>query len=150
MNPIPSNAVTPVACCQLTLAVGDRKGNRATARQAIERAAAAGAKVVVLPELTNSGYMFHDAAEAAALAEPVDGPTITGWIDSARRHDLIVVGGLCELDEAGRLRNSAVLVDASGVRAVYRKTHLWDAEKTVFEPGGELPPIVDTAVGRMV
>lgn len=104
---------------------------------------------MVLPELANSGYVFHDAAEARALAEPLDGPTVTAWTEAAARRDLIVVGGLCERDQDGRLRNSAVLVDGSGVRAVYRKAHLWDAEKTVFTAGDELPPIVDTAVGRI-
>ncbi|MDP9845363.1 putative amidohydrolase [Streptosporangium lutulentum] len=142
-------SLTSVACCQLALAVGDPDGNRAVARRAVERAAAAGARVVILPELTNSGYVFRDRAEAAGLAEPLDGPTVEGWIASARRHGLILVGGLCERDEDGLIRNSAVLVDAGGVRAVYRKTHLWDLEKTVFTPGDELPPVVDTAVGRI-
>jgi predicted amidohydrolase len=40
-------------------------------------------------------------------------------------------------------------VDASGVRAVYRKTHLWDREKLFFTPGVEPPPVVDTALGRI-
>lgn len=148
---VANSAVTRIACCQVTLAVGELERNRATVLDAVERAAAAGAQVVVLPELASSGYVFRDAAEAATLAEPVDGPTVTGWIDAARRHDLIIVGGFCELDAAvpGRLRNSAVLVDGSGVRALYRKTHLWDQEKGVFEPGGELPPIIDTPVGRI-
>jgi len=30
---------------------------------------------VVLPELTRSGYVFRDAAEARSLAEPADGPS---------------------------------------------------------------------------
>jgi predicted amidohydrolase len=141
--------LTPVACCQITLAVGDPDGNRAAALQAVESAAAAGARVVVLPELVNSGYVFRDRAEAGELAEPLDGPTVNGWIATARRHGLILVGGLCERDEDGLIRNSAVLVDASGVRAVYRKTHLWDREKAVFTPGDELPPVVDTEVGRI-
>ncbi|AVH61469.1 MULTISPECIES: nitrilase family protein [Streptomyces] len=149
MSAVPSGVVTPVACCQLALSVGDLDGNRAAAQQAIKGAAAAGAKVVVLPELANSGYVFRDTAEASELAEPFDGPTVTGWTEMARRHDLIVVGGICERDEGGRLHNSAVLVDADGVRALYRKAHLWDAEKTIFEPGAELPPVVDTAVGRI-
>ncbi|MFJ2029121.1 nitrilase-related carbon-nitrogen hydrolase [Streptosporangium sp. NPDC087985] len=141
--------LTTVACCQLALTVGDPEGNRAAARQAVERAAAAGARVVVLPELANSGYMFRDAEEAGELAEPLDGPTVEGWGAAARRHGLILVGGLCERDEDGLVRNSAVLVDESGVRAVYRKAHLWDTEKAVFVPGDELPPVIETPVGRV-
>ena len=140
---------TRVACAQLTLRVGHPEGNRATARAAVERAAAAGAEVVVLPELTNSGCIFGDAAEAAALAETLDGPTVDDWTALARRHRLIVVGGLCELDEDGLIRNSAVLVDPSGLRAVHRKAHLFGGEQEFFVPGAELPPVVDTAVGRI-
>ncbi|MFF7251274.1 nitrilase-related carbon-nitrogen hydrolase [Embleya sp. NPDC008237] len=140
---------TLVACAQLALSVGDVAGNRRAALAAIERAAAAGADVLVLPELVNSGYVLRDAAEAAALAEPVDGPTVTGWVEAARRHDLIVVGGFAERDADGAIRNSAVLVDPSGVRACYRKVHLWGREAELFVPGRELPPVVETAKGRI-
>ncbi|MFF3013792.1 nitrilase-related carbon-nitrogen hydrolase [Streptomyces sp. NPDC057939] len=145
----PNADTTRVACAQLTLRVGDRDGNRAAAREAIERAAAAGADVVVLPELTNSGYVFHDTAEAASLAEPLDGPTLADWTTLARRHRMIVVGGHCELDEDGLIRDSAVLVDPTGLRAVHRKAHLFGIEHEFFVPGAELPPVVDTSVGRI-
>lgn len=139
-----------VACAQLELAVGDVRGNRAAAAHALDEAAAAGAQVVVLPELATSGYVFEDAAEAAALAEPVDGPGVTAWRTAARRHGITVVGGLCERDSAGRVRNSAVLIDASGaLRAVYRKAHLFGTEREFFVPGDELPPVVETAHGRI-
>ncbi|MEU6648639.1 nitrilase-related carbon-nitrogen hydrolase [Streptomyces sp. NPDC046900] len=144
-----NDGTTRIACAQLTLRVGDPVANRAAAREAIEHAAEAGAKVVVLPELSNSGYVFRDAAEASSLAEPLDGPTVTGWIALARRHRLIVVGGLCERDEDGLIRNSAVLVDPQGLRAVYRKAHLFGDEHQFFVPGAELPPVIDTSVGRI-
>ncbi|MFG2332119.1 nitrilase-related carbon-nitrogen hydrolase [Streptomyces sp. NPDC048604] len=139
-----------VACAQLSLAVGDVEGNRAAADRAIEAAAAAGVKVLVLPELANTGYVFRDAAHAAELAEPADGPTVTAWAEAAARHDMVLVAGFCERDETGTTRNSAVLVDPTGVRAVYRKAHLFGAiEKAAFVPGDERPPVVDTAVGRI-
>jgi predicted amidohydrolase len=138
-----------VACCQVHLAVGDVDGNRGRVRRAVEAAADAGARIVVVPELANSGYVFSDAAEARSWAEPVDGPTVTGWTELARRLDLVLVGGFCELDPDGRVRNSAVVVDAGGVRALYRKAHLWDREKLVFAPGDAEPAIVDTAHGRI-
>lgn len=140
--------MTTVACCQVPLAVGDLEGNRARVSTAVVEAARRGAQVVVVPELASSGYVFHDSAEAQALAEPVDGPTVTGWAALARRLGVVVVGGFCERG-AGVLHNSAVLVDPSGVRAVYRKVHLWDREKLVFTPGEDPPPVVDTDVGRL-
>jgi predicted amidohydrolase len=142
-------ADTIVACAQLVLGVGEVEANRRAALAAIERAAAAGAGVVVLPELVNSGYVLHDAAEAAAPAEPVSGSTVAGWVAAARRLGVVVVGGFAERDSDGLVRNSAVLVDADGVRALYRKVHLWGREAELFVPGSELPPVVDTAVGRI-
>ncbi|MFJ1706036.1 nitrilase-related carbon-nitrogen hydrolase [Kitasatospora sp. NPDC088346] len=142
-------ATTRIACLQIPLAVGSPDANRARAARAITAAARLGARIVVLPELTNSGYRLAGPAEAAALAEPLDGPTVTQWRHLAARHGLLVVGGLCERDPAGQLRNSAVAVDATGLLAVYRKAHLWDLESTIFVPGDEAPPVVETVHGRI-
>jgi len=138
-----------VAACQLSLHVGEITANRATALETISAAAAAGASVIILPELTPSGYVFGSPAEARACAEPADGPTVAGWAAQAARLGVVIVGGFDELGPDGRLYNSAVLADPGGVRAVYRKAHLWDAEADFFATGGEPPPVVDTAFGRI-
>jgi 5-aminopentanamidase len=141
--------VIRVACHQLAPAIGDLERNRAQALAAIDAAAAAGAQVVVLPELVSSGYVFRDAAEARELAEPGDGPTLEGWAQRAQAHQLVIVGGFPELGGDGRLYNSAALVDPSGVRAVYRKAHLWDREQLVFTAGDEPPAVLDAPHGRI-
>jgi predicted amidohydrolase len=146
---VPLVSTVRVACHQLAPAIGELEGNRARALAAIDAAADAGAQVVVLPELASSGYVFRDAGEARALAEPGDGPTLAGWAKRAAAHGVVVAGGFAELAADGRLYNSAALVDSSGVRAVYRKAHLWDREKLVFTPGDEPPPVLDTPHGRI-
>jgi predicted amidohydrolase len=138
-----------VACHQLAPVVGELDANRARALAAIDAAADVGAHVVVLPELVSSGYVFRDAAEARALAEPADGPTLGGWAERAAARGLVVAGGFPELGADGSLYNSAALVDADGVRAVYRKAHLWDREKLVFNAGSEPPAVLDTPHGRI-
>jgi 5-aminopentanamidase len=45
--------------------------------------------------------------------------------------------------------NSAALIDPGGLRSVYRKAHLWDAENLLFSPGSTPPPVVSTAYGRI-
>jgi predicted amidohydrolase len=137
-----------VACCQLAPRVGEREHNRAQCRDAIVEAARNGARIVVLPELANSGYVFAERAEARACAELLDGETVAEWVSLAHEHRLVIVGGLCE-DDGPRLRNSSVIVDPDGVRAVYRKAHLWDREQLFFEPGAERPPVIDTPHGRI-
>ena len=138
-----------MAACQVSLRVGEVARNRATALEAIFAAAAAGASVIVLPELAPSGYVFESQAEARAAAEPAGGPTVTEWAAAAAGLGVVIVGGFAELGDDGRLYNSAALVDASGTRAVYRKAHLWDAEKLVFTPGDTAPPVIDTELGRV-
>lgn len=138
-----------VASCQVSLSVGDLDGNRAAARRGIAAAVSSGARIVVLPELVTSGYVFASPAEARALAEPSDGPTAAQWAELALRHEIVIAGGFCELGADGLLYNSAMLVDPSGVRAVYRKAHLWDAEADVFTPGEHAPPVVETGYGRI-
>ncbi|MDH4568856.1 carbon-nitrogen hydrolase [Pseudomonas sp. BN414] len=138
-----------VACCQLAPMIGDLAHNRRIAERAIRAAALQGARVVVLPELVQSGYVFHDLAEAQASAEAVDGPTLQLWQALARELEIVIVGGFCERLDDQRVANSAALVDATGLRALYRKAHLWDAENAIFTPGNEPPPVVETAFGRI-
>lgn len=140
---------TVVACCQLAPKIGDLAYNRILTERAIRSAALQGAQVVVLPELVQSGYVFEDRNEALALAETREGPTLQLWQALARELNIVVVGGFCERLDGDELANSAALVDAQGVRAVYRKAHLWDAEKEIFSAGDEAPPVIDTVHGRI-
>ena len=138
-----------VACCQLAPQVGELKYNRERALQAVRSAAGQGAQVVVLPELVQSGYVFADRNEALSLAETPNGETLRQWAALAAELDIVIVGGFCERTERDELYNSAALVDADGVRAVYRKAHLWNDEKRIFSAGGQPPPVIDTRFGRI-
>jgi 5-aminopentanamidase len=139
-----------VAVAQLEIAVGEVDGNRAAAARAVAEAAGLGAGLVVLPELCDSGYVFSSPAEARELAGMADNSkTLDQWRALCDAYGLVIAGGFCELGGDGLLYNSAAIVDASGVRAVYRKSHLWDAEKTVFTPGDGAPPVVDLPFGRV-
>src|SRR6266487_1798725 len=147
---MPDTGPVVVAVAQLALTVGELDANRQAGRAAVAEAAAAGARLVVLPELSDSGYVFSDAGEARSLASPAEScVTLYEWRSLAAGHNLAIAGGFCELGPDGTLYNSAAIVDASGTRAVYRKAHLWDSEKLVFTPGDAALPTVDTEVGRV-
>ncbi|WP_210505978.1 nitrilase-related carbon-nitrogen hydrolase [Naasia sp. SYSU D00057] len=138
-----------VALQQIAPWVGRNDENRRRVARAIADAAAAGANVIVLPELATSGYMFESVDEVRAAALPADSPLLAEWAELLAGTTAVAVVGFAELAEDGRLFNSAAVLDASGVRAVYRKTHLWNREKLFFTPGDELPPVVDTEAGRV-
>jgi predicted amidohydrolase len=133
-----------VAVVQMAPRVGEYEANQAAVREAV---AGAGADVVVVPELATSGYVFESVEEARSVARPA-GEALAPWISAAADHACVVAGGFAELD-GDVLYNSGALVDGSGVLAVYRKLHLWDREQLFFTPGSVLPPVVDTAVGRL-
>ena len=141
--------MTRVCCQQLDPVVGDLDGNRELALAAISEAVELGADVIVLPELTTSGYMFESAEEAASVALAPDHEILREWGAAARASGVILAGGFAERGEDGHTYNSAAVFDPTGLRAVYRKLHLWDREKLWFAPGEQPPPVIDTALGKL-
>jgi 5-aminopentanamidase len=139
--------VTLVVCCQLAPVVGRLTDNLDTISVALAGAAEIGADIVVLPELATSGYCFDSLDEARACAIPSDHDALATW--SQRAGGAVVVAGFAESAPDGTLYNSAALVDRTGVRVVYRKTHLWDTEQHWFEPGSAPAPVVETEHGRI-
>lgn len=139
--------MTLVRCCQLAPTLGDLAANAELSLAAITAAAAAGADVIVLPELVTSGYVFTSPEELAQVAIPSTHVLFQAWARAAG--SAVVVGGFAERAPDGRLFNSAVVVDATGVLAVYRKVHLWDREKRLFTPGADPPPVVRTRAGLL-
>jgi len=111
---------------------------RENLERALALAAPLGAELVVIPELWSSGYVFSSHAELAALAEDARrGVTARVTSAAARRERRHYVIGFPERHR-GRFYNSAILVGPSGVKAVYRKLHLFEREQEWFSPG-DLP-----------
>ena len=138
-----------IACIQMQPVIGRVEDNVRHSISLIERAVERGAELVVLPELSNSGYMFNSREEAFALSEPIpDGPTVKAWSEIASRHKLHLVAGICERDGA-KLFNSAVLIGPNGYIGTFRKVHLWNEENLYFEPGDLGFPVYHTAIGRI-
>ncbi|WP_081853051.1 nitrilase family protein [Bosea sp. 117] len=138
-----------IACIQMEPLIGETARNVARSLDFARQAAERGARLVVLPELANTGYVFETRAEAEALAETVpSGPTVAAWSRLCEELDLHLVAGIAE--KAGdKLFNSAVLIGPGGCVGVYRKMHLWGDEKKVFTPG-DLPfPVYDTPIGQI-
>lgn len=137
-----------VAAVQLAPAVGQYLSNVDAASEAIAESIHAGADIVVLPELTTSGYVFESVAEARSLAIRPDDGVFDRWAAlAAERADSVIVVGFAELGDDDALYNSAAVVTASGVLSVYRKVHLWNTEKRYFHAGDAAPLAIDTIHG---
>lgn len=140
--------MTTIHCCQLDPRLHDLDGNLRRATAAVRAAAEAAADVIVLPELATSGYMYESADEIGPQAIGRDHPVFRSWAEALVGTDAVVVAGFAERAAMG-VFNSVAVVDATGVRLVYRKAHLWHREKAVFCSGDEPAPTVDTRHGRL-
>lgn len=117
----------------------DETANLAAIEELAARAAGRGADVVLFPEYA-SYFVDPFDDSLVAHAQEVDGAFAAALREIAARHDVTLVAGLLERGTAERVRNTVIAVDASGIRAVYRKLHLYDAfgqrESDWVEPGG--------------
>lgn len=107
--------------------------------RAARRAAEGGARLLVTPELSLTGYALGDTV--ASVAEPADGPAARQLAQIAERHAIALLYGYPErVDDL--VYNSAQLIGPDGARlANYRKTHLYgDFERAAFHSGDE--PVV--------
>jgi len=121
--------------------------NRARIAALLGAEVAQGADLVVFPELAVSGYGL-DPAGLRGAAEPFDGPTRALFQSVSDRTGVIVVCGFCEA-EGDRLYNSAMLVRPGGEPVLYRKLHLFDAEREIFTPGDLGLVMAETGLGRI-
>ena len=142
-------SVVRVACIQTEPIVGEKDRNVSRSLEMIAKAADNGARLLVLPELCNSGYVFNSRDEAFALSEPIpEGPTTKAWMDIAKARDLYIVAGITER-EGDSLYNSSVVVGPSGYIGTFRKIHLWNEENLFFERGNLGFPVFSTPIGRI-
>lgn len=138
-----------VACIQMQPEIGAKARNVAHSVGLIEEAHARGARLIVLPELCNSGYVFESREEAFALSESLaDGSTIGTWAAVAARLGVTLVAGFAERD-GDALYNAAAVIGPGGVLGGYRKMHLWGAENLYFEAGNLGMPVFHTPFGRI-
>ncbi|MFI6496340.1 carbon-nitrogen hydrolase family protein [Nonomuraea typhae] len=137
--------MTTIALCQIPVSP-DPAVNLQRVKESLARAE--GADLAIFPEATLTRY----GKRIADLAEPLDGPFVTGLAEAAREHGLAVIAGVFE-PGPGRVHNTAVALDARGeIRAAYRKIHLFDSfgakESELVSPGAE--PVVAELAGLRI
>ncbi|WP_295787187.1 carbon-nitrogen hydrolase family protein [uncultured Microbacterium sp.] len=124
--------------------VASRRNNLDDIETAARVAARRGARVIVYPEYSSYFVNPFDAS-LAENAEDLDGPFVQALASLAAGLGVVIVAGLLEkADDGRRVRNAVVAVGGDGIRAVYRKLHLYDAfgqrESDWIEAGEIAPP----------
>ncbi len=116
-----------VAIAQLN-ARDDKAQNIETALQLIDRAAAGGARLVVLPEIW---AYFGPESEYRPNSEPIPGPLTEILAERAVRHGVYIHTGTWHESREGdpRLYNTAAVISPDGeIIGKYSKIHMFDVE----------------------
>lgn len=138
-----------VACLQMEPKIGQSDQNVRRSLELANTAADRGARLLVLPELCSSGYVFTSRQEVWEASEEVPGgPVVTAWAELCRERDVYLVAGLPER-VGSKLYNSSVVVGPQGHIGTFRKVHLWNRENLYFEPGDLGFPVFHTPIGRI-
>ncbi|MCX4245381.1 carbon-nitrogen family hydrolase [Paraliomyxa miuraensis] len=109
-----------VAALQLDIAWESPAENYERVLPWIRTAVAAGARLLVLPEMYACGFSM----QAEAVAEPENGPSTTFLVEQARAHDLWIGGSVpVQPEGAPQPFNTFVLAGPRGELHRYRKIH---------------------------
>lgn len=125
-----------VAAVQMDCEIGNVESNLAKAKKLIDKAIKKEAKVIVLPELFNTGYRVEE--NDSNLSETLYGNTIKWMHKIAETYDIVLIAAIIEkIEVEGVFYDTAVIVDKTGLINKYRKVYLWDQENTRFKKGDE-------------
>jgi predicted amidohydrolase len=141
-----------IALGQVSCRQGGKTQNLDKIRKNAARARRQGAQLLVLPEMSLTGYVLRD--EVYELAERIPGPSTRMVEKIAEESKIHIVFGMPEISEntEGTLHNTAVLVGPKGFIGKYRKmylpTHSIFEEKRYFRPGYQAA-VFDTDIGKL-
>ena len=141
-----------VALAQISCKPGDKQGNLKKIERMALKAHKEGADLLIMPELSLTGYVVRD--QIYELAEEIPGESTRHVERIAKNTDLHIVFGMPELSKNAQatIYNAAVLVNPTGVVGKYRKmylpTHSVFEEKRYFRPGYQ-PAVFSTNLGKI-
>ena len=137
------------ACIQLDIGK-DNSANLAKCLSAVERAAAAGAQLIVLPELCNHPGPFDSREAAWAVAEPEGGPWAQAMAAGARARGVYIAYNILTRSERPYTFITTYLLDPGGKQiAEYAKQFLFATQADWALPGRLPLPAIETPLGKL-
>ena len=130
-----------IALAQVNPCVGDVAGNTALVLESARAAHAAGARLLLLPEMVVTGYPIEDLALRESFQRAAAGAAadIAAALGDEGLGELTVVFGSLGTDADGRPVNRAIVTTGGAITATYDKHHLPNYgvfdERRIFAPG---------------
>lgn len=134
-----------IAAVQMDANPAPTDSRLARAQRLVQDAARAGADLVVLPELFNTGYTYADTNYTNA--ETLDGPTVV-WLRTTAAALGIHLAGTLMLRERRDIVNALLLFAPDGRMWRYDKRYPWAWERGYFRPARQ-SVIAQTDLGAM-
>ncbi len=115
-----------IACCQMRVQSGWRR-NLDGAQRLVQKAAAGGAQMVLLPEMFCCPYTYQAFRQ---YAQPQSGELVGELASWARESGVYLVAGSVPEREGERIYNTSYVYSPTGEQvAKYRKMHLFDVQQ---------------------
>ena len=101
------------------------------------------ANLIVLPELSSSGYLFEKREDLLKVSENIENITnktneksifINEILKISKKYSKAIIAGFAE-NFKDKIYNSALIAENGHFKGVYRKVHLSDFEKKFFDSG---------------
>jgi N-carbamoylputrescine amidase len=103
----------------------------------VKRAKTHEAQLICFPELNVTGYSTK--LDIKVCAESIPGPISEGLVQMALENQIVILAGMAEKDDKGRIFASHLVVTPENISGVYRKIHIAPPERKVFSPGNSVP-----------
>ncbi|WP_339164352.1 carbon-nitrogen hydrolase family protein [Siminovitchia sp. FSL W7-1587] len=126
-----------IALAQLKSSFMNKQENLEKAISVMKQCKQKAVDLIVFPEMFLTGYALKE--RATEMAEPLNGPSLSGLCQAARENEIGIVIGFPEKKDT-QYFNAAAFIQKNGeVQGVYRKVHLFEWEKDIFTAGNEGP-----------
>jgi N-carbamoylputrescine amidase len=126
-----------IAAVIFNSAVGQVRHNLDRMASWIKQAKNQAAQLICFPELNVTGYSTKP--EIKGCAESIPGPISERLVQMADENQIVILAGMAEKDEKGRIFASHLVVTPQNISGIYRKIHIAPPERNIFSPGNSVP-----------
>jgi N-carbamoylputrescine amidase len=126
-----------VAAVVMRSVLGKVEDNLNRMKTWVDKAASEKAGLVCFPELNLTGYTVRKRIRS--VAEPIPGPLSQEVVKMARESGMVILAGLVERDQEGRIFACQLVASPEGLQGAYRKCHLSPFEQSLYSAGDAVP-----------